>query len=260
MASFFLCMQNPEFVDLDNLIEETLQFAENQEIDSTDNLEDSKVFYWHGTEDPSIYPYSGKNVENFYKAFNVDLKAELEMVAGHGFPTVDYGAECTETAAPFINKCGYSGVYLGLSHIYDDIKEAGSDVDISAGQLLEFDQNEFVPEGAPNDFVQEGGYVYVPSKCIDGEVLCKVHFAFHGCGMGRENIGDELVKNAGYLEIAELNNIVTVFPQTAPNEDKENPMGCWDVWGLDDPRKYVTKSGAQISAVMNMIQRVLGKY
>jgi hypothetical protein len=37
------------------------------------------------------------------------------------------------------------------------------------------------------------------------------------------------VSKSGYLEVAEANNIVVLFPQAIKTLD--NPNGCWDWWG-----------------------------
>lgn len=61
-----------------------------------------------------------------------------------------------------------------------------------------------------------------------------MHVALHGCIQQREEIGDVYARNAGYLETAELNNIVVLFPQTISQLVTGNPNGCFDWWGYDD--------------------------
>lgn len=39
-------------------------------------------------------------------------------------------------------------------------------------QLLEFNQTEFVPDGGPDSFDRDGGFVYVPSECVRGGQSC----------------------------------------------------------------------------------------
>merc|ERR550532_1183953 len=86
-------------------------------------------------------------------------------------------------------------------------------------------------------------YCYQPYRTYDE---CKLHVVFHGCQMGREYIGDEFFRNSGYLEIAEQNNIIVMFPQV--DAKIGNSGGCWDWWGLED-FDYPVKSGPQVSAV-----------
>lgn len=45
-----------------------------------------------------------------------------------------------------------------------------------------------------------------------------------------EFLGDEAVRNVGLLEVAEVNNIVLLFPQL---RDRDGSRGCWDYSGYD---------------------------
>ena len=58
---------------------------------------------------------------------------------------------------------------------------------------------------------------------------CGLHIALHGCDMNSEIIADAFVTDSGYNEVAELNNIVIIYPQTT--RTLTNPVGCWDIWG-----------------------------
>ncbi len=42
-------------------------------------------------------------------------------------------------------------------------------------------------------------------------------------------MGDKYPLNAGYLETAEANNIIVIFPQIKSSIN--NPNGCWDWYG-----------------------------
>ena len=67
--------------------------------------------------------------------------------------------------------------------------------------------------------------------------------------MGTSNLGMSYVKNAGYNELAEANNLVILYPQILlSDENPVNPNGCWDYWGYNDspgdlPLKYATQEG-----------------
>ena len=39
------------------------------------------------------------------------------------------------------------------------------------------------------------------------------------------------MKHAGYNEVADLNNIIILYPQTQPSIMNGNPNGCFDWWG-----------------------------
>ena len=47
--------------------------------------------------------------------------------------------------------------------------------------------------------------------------------------MFRWNVGETFVRNTGYNEVGELNNIIIIYPQVT--NITVNPMGCWDYWG-----------------------------
>jgi poly(3-hydroxybutyrate) depolymerase len=99
------------------------------------------------------------------------------------------------------------------------------------------------------------GFVYFPSACSNGQ-KCPIHVALHGCEQGRSFVGDTFATKAGYLEVAELNNIIVVFPQILKSTIfPTNPMGCWDWWGYSSVY-YPTRHAPQISGIKNMIGTV----
>jgi len=53
-------------------------------------------------------------------------------------------------------------------------------------------------------------------------------FIFHAI---RWNLGEVFVRNTGYNEVGELNNIIILYPQVTAT-DIINPLGCWDIWGF----------------------------
>jgi poly(3-hydroxybutyrate) depolymerase len=104
--------------------------------------------------------------------------------------------------------------------------------------LLEFDQREFSGIEAG---LGDVGYVYVPTACKDSKVMCRLHVALHGCLMYRSNFLHDwitepippFVKIGGFNELAELNNIIVLYPQTRPTIP--NPLGCFDAYGYTGP-------------------------
>jgi len=99
------------------------------------------------------------------------------------------------------------------------------------------------------------GFVYFPSACAQGQ-NCSIHVALHGCQQGKFYVGDIFATKAGYLEVAELNNIIVLFPQVVPSVTLPiNPMGCWDWWGYSS-LSFATKSAPQMSGVKKMIDTV----
>ncbi|CAF2806942.1 unnamed protein product [Rotaria sp. Silwood2] len=101
----------------------------------------------------------------------------------------------------------------------------------------------------------EHGFVYFPSACTKGK-KCSIHVALHGCRQGKWFIGDTFIIKTGYLEVAELNNLIVLFPQITPTADSPiNPIGCWDWWGATTPH-YTIKAAPQMFSVKQMIETV----
>ncbi|CAF3670205.1 unnamed protein product [Rotaria socialis] len=99
------------------------------------------------------------------------------------------------------------------------------------------------------------GFAYFPSACTKGQ-KCPIHVALHGCRQGKRFIGDTFITKTGYLEVAELNNLIVFFPQISPTTTSPmNPMGCWDWWGANAPN-YAIKIAPQMSKIKQMIQTV----
>ncbi|CAF2817996.1 unnamed protein product [Rotaria sp. Silwood2] len=103
--------------------------------------------------------------------------------------------------------------------------------------------------------LDEYGFVYFPSACTKGK-KCSIHVVLHGCRQGKWFIGDTFITKTGYLEVAELNNLIVLFPQITPTTAfPMNPMGCWDWWGANTPQ-YAIKTAPQMFSVKQMIETV----
>ena len=121
--------------------------------------------------------------------------------------------------------------------------------------LFKFDQKEFFNLNRPSSASMDDiGFVYIPTECKDPTRLCKLHIALHGCQQGFYKISDTFVKNTQYLEVAEANAIIIVFPQVVSTA-LSNPNGCFDWWGYNDAN-YETKDGAQMAAIMDMAKKL----
>ena len=91
---------------------------------------------------------------------------------------------------------------------------------------------------------------------------CTLHVVFHGCEQtldsslsGNGKFNDTYVRNTGYNQWAETNNMVILYPQAAIKQIS-NPNGCWDWWGYNT-KDYAFKNGKQIQTVYNMMQYVM---
>ena len=50
----------------------------------------------------------------------------------------------------------------------------------------------------------------------------------------REHIGDKYARHAGYLQVAEANDIIVLFPQIIGDGlFGDNPYGCFDWWAYE---------------------------
>ena len=125
----------------------------------------------------------------------------------------------------------------------------------------------------------EFGYAYIPSAVRDGAEALGVHIVLHGCKQGyayvdfvngREDVwnqapfGNRYITTTGYLEWAEANDLILLFPQADGGDDNaiQNPDGCWDWWGYSavdytDP-DYYTQDAVQIKAIHGMLTRLAG--
>lgn len=169
----------------------------------------------------------------------------FQPVDGNG-----YGGPC-ESVNPdqhYINECGYNGAYEMFSWLYgaENITRPPKGY-VADGNIIYFNQTEFLPTTGKTS-MSSTGLLYVPKGCADKTKMCRFHVAFHGCSSNMlvkkcknemflkyistffyfhnsEAFGTDYVTKTQYAEVAELNDIVILFPQTA-NTDI-SPKGCW---------------------------------
>ncbi|PVY81347.1 hypothetical protein C7414_10183 [Cupriavidus alkaliphilus] len=240
-------------------------FARDGRIDPVQNLARQRVYVFSGTRDQTVLPRVAAQVGRFYTLGGVpasQLQYVADVAAGHAFITSQAGdAACAASASPYINNCGLEQARQILQWIYGALKPAAR----PSGELLRFDQRAFDPGGKA--LLADSGYVYVPRECgaggadggaDGGAAACRVHVAFHGCLQGAGAVGERFVRGAGYLESAEANRIVVLFPQVVVS--RHNPLGCWDFWGYtsDDPAQpdFFSREAPQMAAVMRMVRRL----
>lgn len=233
-------------------------------IDPLVNLQRHKVFIWTGKRDDLIpYDVAEKNYD-LYSEFisnKNQISLTVDPVATHQFPSDNFGAPCGAHSEPtyYIGNCNYSGAYESLKFILgEEIKKPGGEVKLSSLQL--FNQSELYLNGKGN-LNEIGmatlGFLYIPEACHTTK--CLLHIHFHGCAEGIQKNGSyeraqNYVLNNGFLQMAEMNNIVTIFPQTM--EMIKNNNGCWDFFSYNSPL-FATKWGDQIKVVRSMIDRVV---
>ncbi|XP_014675511.1 PREDICTED: uncharacterized protein LOC106815555 [Priapulus caudatus] len=250
-----ICMTKPDQIYEGWLFHLTSFFEDTTVIDATVNMQDDRVWLFSGTADTVVHPGVSAKTEAYYRKYVNDsnIKAVFDMTAGHTFPTENYGIACKLSVAPSIGSCGYYAAFELLNHIYGNLQRPNEDTELH-GNFIEFNQSEYFRVSPPAAYAMDTtGYAYVPSACKNNKG-CKLHVVFHGESQRREKIGDAFARNAGYNEVAELNNIIVVYPQTVATP--LNPDGDWDWWGYNG-KLSVTKLGMQIGAIRRMVKRAL---
>lgn len=236
-----------EGLDVDALFADARAAAEAGAIAPLANLADDPVWAFHSAADAIVGARVTEAAAAFYATAGADVTTEIgTLEAAHGFPTLATGAACGEFAEPYLNACDYDAAGRLLEHLHGPLEPRGG----ATGQLLR------VPQPSDAEMRPEA-FLYVPAACAAGE-SCGVHVAFHGCSMADDYIGDAFASGAGYNEWAESNRLLVLYPQVATSTLMPlNPRGCWDWWGYtgDD---YATRSGAQVRAIVGMIEALSG--
>ncbi|XP_070548547.1 poly(3-hydroxybutyrate) depolymerase-like [Ptychodera flava] len=251
------CMDSPSTIDTPYLVQVTKNTAlTTNTIDDVDNMINDRVFVYGGTLDSVVMQGSVREVEEYYLAFGANIKTKYNLNAEHATPTDFYGNSCSYRGSPYINNCNYNAAYEILNHMYGGLTRPGSNT-ILRGDFYAFDQDEFFYTSLPSQSsMDDVGYVYVPSGCDRRFSNCKVHIAMHGCEQGRVYLGDEYARNTGYNEVAELNDIIIIYPQAINSILLGNAMGCWDWWGYTGTA-YASNLAPQMIAVHRILERVL---
>jgi len=264
-------------------------------IDRLSNLAKDPVYIFHGKTDRTVVESVVKANEQIYKPLTSNIKTNYDTQANHGFVTDNFGASCsTLSTVNFINNCNFNLAFDMLNHLYggDLIKPTSGSTPLN-GKLLEFEQDAFINPPAQRGvfdlwsqwidatlelynpanyfptFPLPGGsgttssssigfdkigYMYVPSGCSSGK-KCSIHVALHGCKQGKSFVGNVFALKSGYNEVAELNNIVVIYPQVVQSTFPSNPNGCFDWWGYGSTN-YANKLGPQMVGIKKMINTV----
>lgn len=238
------------------LISTTNSWASQGLIDPTSNLANSKVYLYSGTIDSTVKQLVMNEAHNYYKnyvsAANIFYKNNI--ASEHAMVTDYFGSSCSVKGSPYINNCNFDLAGEMLKWIYGPLNAKNSGT--LGGTYVEFNQTDFIAN-PPSHGMANTGWLYVPASC-DSNQACKLHVAIHGCQQDPTKIQDKYYRNTGYNKWADTNNIVVLYPQTAPSSTG-NPNGCWDWWGYDDPN-YAKKSGRQMVAIKGMVDKITSGY
>ncbi|XP_021958776.1 uncharacterized protein LOC110854616 [Folsomia candida] len=252
-----VCMMTPALENLPAYIAQADKYSAEGKIAPTSNLAASKVYIFHGSLDIVVQQGSGKKLKEMYDHYGADVHAEFSIASGHGQPVNNgLGGPCalTNPLTKFVNECGYNGAYEMFKWLYGDSIVAPAPGYRADGELVTFDQSEFFPLLQPNSMASKG-FMYVPKRCKDGSKVCRFHIAFHGCMANEQTIGRDYATKSQYDDVAELNDIVVLYPQTTVSFI--SPSACWDWFGYTGKETFATKSGAQPGGVYKMMKRVI---
>jgi len=250
------CISGDEPIPTARLLETTSHLALEGRIDPIAGLADDRVWIFHGAADNIVQAPVIDALETYYTAL-VDPTRIVRIehpTAGHTFPTDRGGAACGATESPFLGDCAFDAAGKLLEHLYGPLEP---DVAADPVHLVRFDQSGYAAASGSQSLAPHG-WLYVPTACASAqEAGCRLHVVFHGCKQGASFVGDVFVRGSGYLEAAEANRVVLLFPQLEPSFQPLNPNGCWDWWGYEG-EDYATQRGPQVRAVRAMIADLMG--
>lgn len=159
---------------------------------------------------------------------------------------MNQGTQCEldSTSTHYISNCSYNGAYSVLNNLFgsenhDLVYPTSRNL---TGNFYTFNQSAYIPAEIPSAAsisMDSIAYVFIPEQCINrtGTLNCtRLHVALHGCKQSRAIIGEIFIRQTGYAEVSDINDIVVIFPQALPTIDTAN--GCWNWWGYLDGVEY----------------------
>lgn len=211
-----------------------------------DGLAGDAVLVFHGSLDTTVGASVSAAAADLYRQLGgTRIQVDDARAVAHTMPTVDKGAACDKSEAPFIGACNVDGAGAAFAAAYGPAPAAAG---IADGELRRFGQDAYRPEGR-DAMLGETGYVYVPKACASGET-CALHIAFHGCQQNAEAVGEAFARDAGYNRWADAYRVVVLYPQTRASFAPLNPKACWDWWGYGGA-DYDTRNGVQMRWLAN---------
>lgn len=217
-------------------------------IDPLAGVARARVYLFTSAKDEIVRSAVVDATRLLYESLGV-AKANIASIphdkARHAFVTLEKGADCGLLDQTFITDCDYDQAGAVLRHIYSDVKKHGG----PSARLVVFSQESFT-HGSIAHGLAASGFVYVPPDCGRDAPRCRVHVVFHGCSQA----GEGFVRDSGYLEWADGNRLIVLFPQVV-KQPGVNPSGCWD-WVGYSGATYLTRDGPQVAAVKRMLDRL----
>lgn len=244
------CMKGGE-LGVPALIDYAQQAAAAGTIDDLANLDDDRIWIFHGELDPVVDLGASQAAADFYAQLvsedAVTLVTDVAVV--HGLPALGAKQPCDTFGAPFLYDCDYDAAGEILKNLYHTLNERTS----ADGQLLAIPQ----PGFDAADMLEQA-YLYAPKACTEG-AACGVHVAIHGCTQSSDYVADAFAAGAGFNEWAEANQLLVLYPQVASSKIAPmNPYGCWDWWGYTGEH-YATRNGPQIEVIKATLDSIAGR-
>ncbi|XP_035716524.1 uncharacterized protein LOC110860759 [Folsomia candida] len=228
-------------------------------IDDPHYMGGKHLYVFAGTKNHLFTVDQSLKILEVFKPFIADSSVIKTRIAKANLTLPNKGKELPACSAPpdkfGVSNCGFSGALESLQFMLGHDAVRSSKGHPKLQPLIQFDQTEFFENVGRHD-MDTVGYLYVPKVCKHNEIPCLLHFYFHGCSTGREFVGPGHVVRSGFLEVAEANGIIVVFPQAISS--RENNIGCWDTFGVTGPL-YATQQGGQVAVVKKMLDRILTK-
>jgi len=262
------CMSVPMEINVKSLESDTTEFAKQGLIDDTSCISNQRVYLFSGKKDTTVETGVVTAAEDYFKSFGATTIMDTTQDCAHGMVTNFYGNKCSALASePYIIDCDYDLAGKILQFIYKDaLKSPISANSVPYNNVISIDQSSFIPSGSTASAIslEKVAYLYVATNCSIAPMpdSCKLHVVFHGCEQDLDSdisfnvkFNDTYVRDTGYNQWAEPNNMVILYPQ-ATSKEVSNPDGCWDWWGYNT-KNYAFKTGKQMETVHNMIQYVL---
>lgn len=249
------CMNNPDRIKVDQLVEEIKKSEVDGQIDSTKNLSQAKLYIFSSAADSVVKEKASEKLKEQLSRWipATSIRTLSQPGVAHGIPTLDFGNECAKFGSPFLQKCATDGVGQSLLFLYGPTLNSPRELTSLEKQAVKpFDQRQGIEAAAQ---LADQGFIFVPPQCSAGGKACRLHLALHGCDQNAASVGQVFIENAGYLRWAVDNNMVVLFPQVSPS--RQNPKGCWD-WFAYTGSDFAKKTGPQMKALRSFIQQVSG--
>lgn len=248
-----ICMKSEDGeIDLSKTLQTIRELDSHNKIDPTQNLHDDHVLIINGKRDQTVKKRVSESSFNLYKSLNVKkVRFEASLDIAHTFPTIKNGNECHKNShPPFISACNIDGAKIVFRQFKKELRPKAQ---YNPARLFSINQWKHHPLAMFS--MGKNAAIYFPKSCESEK--CSLHVSFHGCKQTVFDLQDQYIKETGYLEWAESNNTIILFPQALPNYfGMLNPNGCWDWWGYTG-QNFHNKLGVQIITVNQMIKRLI---